>query len=65
MKLAALAEALTIFALVDPDESFVAADHDTIWVSDVPPAKLTPSELTRIGTLGFIWEDGCGWRQGV
>jgi hypothetical protein len=65
MKLSALAEALTIFARVSSDESFVAAEHDTIWVSDVPPARLTPSELARLHELGFTWENGCSWRHDV
>lgn len=65
MKLAALAEALVIFARVDLDARFVAAEHDTIWVCDEPPGKFTPSELARLGDLGFTWEDGCGWRHYV
>ena len=65
MKLAALAEALTIFSRVSSDESFVAAEHDTIWVCDIAPARLTPRELERLGDLGFTWENGCGWRHYV
>lgn len=65
MKLSVLAEALTIFARVSADESFVAAEHDTIWVSAIAPVRLTPSELERLGDLGFTWEDGCGWRHFV
>ena len=65
MKLSALAEALGIFTRVAADESFVAAEHDTIWVSDVQPAKLTQTELARLGELGFTWENGCGWRHYV
>ena len=64
MKIAALSEALGIFARALPEAPF---DADVplsflTWLHDVSPGYWTPSELKRLADLGFVWDKEGGWK---
>jgi len=41
----------------DPNNLFMCAEHDEIYVPGPPPEKLTPEERKRLDELGVTWEE--------
>lgn len=50
----------------DPNDLYLAAEHDELYIPGPPPKKLTPEERKRLEELNVTWEgDGERWHAFV
>jgi hypothetical protein len=54
----AWAEAFTIFAKYEPEETFcVSAEHDTIYAGRIHPDKMEESDANQLKFLKWAWSE--------
>lgn len=59
--LSALIEALTIFNKYSNPVRPTNCCHDVLFVKATDSSNINPEDLSRLGELGFIWDDNDGW----